>query len=182
MSIFKVQYGITLIELIITVMILGVIVAIAAPKFSSQISNSRSVATSSDFVEALSTARSQARSRSGMVVLCPADSSGTSCGTSWGEGWLIATDNSTSETDASVSIGNVLFWINDVSKKAIITTDHDFIRFNSKGFLASTNGTTADITIGVDGCEGPAARVIHIEASGTTSVAKMDCASIDEEN
>jgi type IV fimbrial biogenesis protein FimT len=178
----NVQKGVTLIELLITVTILGIIMATAAPRFSAQIANSRSVAASADFVEALASARSQARSRSGMVVLCPANDSGTSCGENWSNGWLIATDTSATETESSVTVGNVLSWINDVNKKTIISSDHGFIRFTSKGFLAGTSGSTADVEISLTGCEGPAARRIHIEASGITSVSKINCADVSEEN
>lgn len=176
------QRGVTLIELLITVMILGVIMAIAAPKFSTQIANNRSVAASADFVEALANARSQARSRGGMVVLCPANDAGTACGESWNNGWLIATDTSATEADSSVSVGSVLSWINDVNKKTAISSDHGFIRFTSKGFLAANSGSTADIVISLAGCEGPAARRVHIETSGITSVSKIDCASVSEES
>ncbi len=86
----KVSRGITLIELVITIAVLAVIVALAAPSMTGVIQNNRAAAGANELVTALHVARSEALKRTSDVEICPSiDQAG--CGGNWNDGWIVRT-------------------------------------------------------------------------------------------
>ena len=84
----KKSAGFTLIELIITVAIAGILVTVAIPSFNSTISSNRLTNSANDLVGALNLARSEAVKRGMQVTL----SNGTA-NSDWGSaGWTVFTD------------------------------------------------------------------------------------------
>ncbi len=100
------QRGFTLIELIITVAIAAIVMAIGVPSFQGMMRNNRAATQANEMISALNLARSEAVKRGRRVSLCPS-SNGTGCsGTDWKSGWIVFVD--TSVVDASVTVGQVL--------------------------------------------------------------------------
>jgi type IV fimbrial biogenesis protein FimT len=85
--------GFTLVELITTLAVAGILVTLAVPSFSEVIKNNRLVTQANDFVTALNLARSEAIRRSGRVTLCKS-SNQVSCssGGAWDQGWIVFND------------------------------------------------------------------------------------------
>ena len=89
------QTGFSLIEMMIVLVLIGVIMAIAAPSFQESINNNRLVTKSNDMVVAISIGRQMAVSRGQTVFLCHsinADTSTPSCGgvgSNWETGVLV---------------------------------------------------------------------------------------------
>ena len=85
--------GFTLIELLMTLAVLAVLTACAAPAFGNLISSTGSRASRSNLIAALNTARIFAASKAAHVVVCPS-ADGRYCGhtTEWQHGWLIFVD------------------------------------------------------------------------------------------
>lgn len=83
--------GFTLVELMITIAVLAVILAIATPSFTTVINNNRLTAQTNDLVAALQMARSEALKRNSSVAVCRSVT-GTSCAGAVGvwEQWIIA--------------------------------------------------------------------------------------------
>lgn len=75
--------GFTLIELMISVLVVAVLLGIGVPSFRTLIDNQRLRAVSADLRIALNMARSEAVKRNRSVVLSPSD-------TGWSSGWSIA--------------------------------------------------------------------------------------------
>lgn len=94
--------GVTLIELVTAIAVLGILTAIAVPGFRQFTANSRTVATTNDLVTALNVARSEALRRSSNAVVCTS-TNGTSCSasTDWVNGWIVFADrNANGSVDA----------------------------------------------------------------------------------
>lgn len=85
-------FGFTLIELIVTLTVLGILTGIAVPQFTDFLRNSRRAATINELVGSLSLARSEAVRRGVQVAVCKTVS-GTACvsgaGDTWQAGWLV---------------------------------------------------------------------------------------------
>jgi type IV fimbrial biogenesis protein FimT len=84
------QGGFTLPELMITVAVLAVLGAIAAPSFTALIASQRLKSATSDVFTSLTRGRSEAIKRNREVTLAP-----LTAGTSWHGGWRISNPNPT---------------------------------------------------------------------------------------
>lgn len=85
------EQGFTLVELMIVIVILGVLITIAIPSYSEMTANQRLVSTSTNLINALSTARGEAVKQKRHVTVC-ASSDGSTCATDlteWNNGWIV---------------------------------------------------------------------------------------------
>jgi type IV fimbrial biogenesis protein FimT len=90
------QSGFTLLELITTLTIVGVLVGVAVPNFRTYILNNRLTSVSNDLLASIQNARTEAIKRQGNVVLCAtADSTVTSptCTTGAATAWIVFQDS-----------------------------------------------------------------------------------------
>lgn len=80
--------GFTLIELMVTVAIAAILLALAVPNFSSTLKASRTSSQIRELANGLTYARSEAVARGQEVRICPSVS-GDACGGTWSQGWII---------------------------------------------------------------------------------------------
>ena len=81
--------GFTLIELVITIALLGILLAWAIPNVRSFIKNARIVSVTNELVADIGLARQEAQRRGRTVQICTS-SDGTTCsGIDWMDGWII---------------------------------------------------------------------------------------------
>lgn len=85
--------GFTLVELMITVSIASILLAVAVPNYQSLMRDSRLTTQANELMTALHYARSEAVKRSVRVTICKS-SDGSACnnGSNWQDGWLIFSD------------------------------------------------------------------------------------------
>jgi len=134
--------GFTLLELMITVAILAILLAIAVPSFQGFMASSRLNAETNRIVGGINAARMEAVKTNQNVVICTS-SNGTACnGTSWASGWLIFIDNN---RDAALNNGETILTKSNAntSTSAVGNTNvASNLSFTGDGQLAGVaNGT-----------------------------------------
>jgi type IV fimbrial biogenesis protein FimT len=87
--------GFTLIELMVTVSVLAVLLALAWPSFTAVINNNRLAAQSNELVTSLQLANSEAVRRNARITVCPSTDGATCAGAGPWAGWItiIASNN-----------------------------------------------------------------------------------------
>jgi type IV fimbrial biogenesis protein FimT len=89
------QSGFTLYELLITVLIIGVILAIGVPNMAEFTQNSRLASTSNDLLSSFQLARSEAARSKNNITICASNNSldaNANCGGTFQDGWIIFID------------------------------------------------------------------------------------------
>jgi type IV fimbrial biogenesis protein FimT len=172
--------GFTLVELMVTVLVVAVVVGIAIPGFNSMIINSRSVAIANEFADALSYARTQAVSRPARISVC-ASNNGTSCAGDWTDGYIVFIDLAATDTAVDPIVGEVLKYSQRPKGNIELTVGYgdeaatSFFRYTSTGTLARLNNEALKINSKITGCKGDYAREISITLAGQTIVQPKDC-------
>ncbi len=85
------QSGFTLGELMMTLTVAGVTLALAIPNFQTITRNNRQATSVNQLVSAMHLARSEAVTRNMQVTLCPS-TDGAACGDGWENGWIVFPD------------------------------------------------------------------------------------------
>lgn len=85
--------GFSLVEILVTLLVLTVLITLAAPAFTNILMTNRLATESNTFLSALHLARSEAVKRNVRVVLC-ISANGAACANSggWHQGWIMFTD------------------------------------------------------------------------------------------
>ena len=86
------QFGLTLLELVVSLAIVAVLCLIALPSFSATVSRMRADMLRMQLVSVFNSARSTAITRVEPVAVCPSED-GVHCGNDWSRGWLIHLDH-----------------------------------------------------------------------------------------
>lgn len=100
------QSGTTLLELIVTLSIAGILLAVAVPSFTSLINSSRLSSFANELISSLHLTRSEAIKRNSRAVMCPSET-GTSCAATggWHLGWLVFHDPN---NNAALDVGETV--------------------------------------------------------------------------
>ncbi len=143
--------GVTLIELLVTLSVASILLAVAAPGFRVFVQDNRLVTQINSFSSALMLAKSEALKRSSSVTVCPS-TNGTSCSGSkvWSNGWLVFADSNRNGIvevgEEIIQVGPALTGGNTLSgAKTRITFDaHGFsLLFNDTISLCDSRGKAA---------------------------------------
>jgi len=91
--------GFTLVEALVTLTVLGTLLALGAPSFAELVDEMRLQAVSNDLFQQLMLARSEAIKRNGRVALCKS-ADGEQCTEAgpWEQGWIVFHDRNNSGT------------------------------------------------------------------------------------
>ena len=124
------QKGFTLIELMVTLVVLVIALTIAVPNFSEWIKNNRIDSATRTLASALQLARNEAVSRQTVITV--------NNGGNWGNGLTIYTDTTptgnTAFTAGDILIKDLDFSMDDITADSMDGNDN-FISFTSTGLL-----------------------------------------------
>jgi prepilin-type N-terminal cleavage/methylation domain-containing protein len=141
--------GFTLIELVITIALLGILLAWAIPNVRLFIKNARISSVASELMGDIGVARQEAQRRGVVVEIC-ASADGTTClsgSTDWLNGWIIRTVTSgqivkSNQTPLGPSSGRIGYNLLTANGPAAIA-------FIPSGSMSTTVGSPPPVTINV---------------------------------
>ncbi len=134
---FHKDNGFTIIEIVITLTLVAILVAMAAPGFRSIVNNNQMTTQANELVASLMMARSEAVKRGTNVSVCASiDSAACNGSTNWDTGWIVFTDNQVAGT---VDGGDSIIQTRGKTRKGItlVVSGMTFIRYQPSGFVAS---------------------------------------------
>jgi type IV fimbrial biogenesis protein FimT len=189
MKMRRLTRGFTLIELMITVAIAAIVIAIGIPSFKEFIDNTRSNTLSEEFSTAMNYARTEAIKRARRVSIC-ASTDSNSCGSDWTKGFIVFVDYATADnaaapivTQAAPPATTILKTWKSTENNRVFTVKYggtatDFVRFTSQGILAQTAAgapQTIEADMNITDCKGKNKRRLAINVSGMISTTRVDC-------
>lgn len=140
--------GFTLLELMVTLTIAGVLVAIGVPGLTTFIANNRMVSQVNTMVGTLNAARVEAIAQRRTVTVC-GSADGVTCDGTWSSNWIAFIDvnaNGAINTTVPAAVtDDVVLRVAPVQSKvtvALLPNTKTNIQFNSQGFSADGTGGT----------------------------------------
>jgi type IV fimbrial biogenesis protein FimT len=178
----KRQNGLTLIELLITIVVLTTILALGVPSFMQFIKNNRITAQANSVVISVQLARNEAIKRGSGSVICASTDQATCSGDDdWTNGWIVFSDlnrNGAPDTGATNPLCEptedcIMRTANSLSRSTLDGGGTDNIRFLPNGLTTSTTAMT--LTLTSNDCYSNQIRDITITRQGHTMITKQPC-------
>lgn len=177
----KYKHGFTLVELIITLTIAGILIALAAPAMQAFILDQRLTTQANDFIADLNLARSEAVRRAANVTVCKQGGTATSpsCSTSaaWSAGRVIYVDTDSDSTlDSSETVLRVRESLDGNNTLNSIGSTTNSIVFTGSGLTTMT--TDSEITMRICDSRGASKAVtVFVNYTGRARIDRTAAAS-----
>lgn len=166
------QRGVSLLELMVALSVLGVLLAIGVPSYTSITRDNQIAAQSSNLLQAITLARSEALKRGLRVSVCPiANDNTTTCLTAndWAGGWMIFEDDFGGA--GAVDPGDRTLQLFAPAAGIQITATAAAVVFLPS---AAVQGRV-EFDVTKNGCTGTQKRNVSVETTGRTSATRKAC-------
>jgi type IV fimbrial biogenesis protein FimT len=155
--------GFTLVDVLVTTGVLGVLAGLAVPAYSNLMESDRRIAELNSLVASLNYARAEAVKRNATLTVCPS-TNGTSCsgGTDWSRGWVVVDSNTAGvplQSAPALTAGTTLS----------VTGSAKGLTFESTGRVMPMVGTTVTMC---DARGAAHAREIEVSSTGRVAAAQ----------
>jgi len=175
MKMHRNESGVTLIELLITLSIASILVAVATPSLTTVIKDSRLRVGANTLQNSLALARSTAVSRSAFVTICKS-TNGTECDEAgdWSQGWIIY--EGTIDDDPVQGADDKRIRVNRALNDQITFTGgsglEDYVSLDGAGFSRDGNGNyqSGVFLICDDRGDSGRTRIVFLAAAGSSRV------------
>ena len=138
----KKNSGFTLLEVLITTVLIAIVMAIGVPSMSEFIKNDRLATQINTLVGHLALARSTAVSRHQQVIVCASNDQATCSSADWADGWIVFVD-----VDASggISVGDELLRAQEAltGNNTLVSTAGTVVTYDNRGFAPASTGSFA---------------------------------------
>jgi len=162
--------GFTLIELMVTIAVLAVLLALGLPSFQQSLRSNRVATATNEMIASLSLARSEAiRSTRGGGVCASGDGEG--CNGDWSDGWLVWAD---ANADGAFNNGETVLRYSRGNGKLTVGSEDALVAFDARGRRRAPAEQT--LTLQPAECGGqPLLRTLTINASGQVQTVRGEC-------
>ena len=161
--------GFTLIELMLTLAVVAILLAMAVPSYRSFVQGNRVASQANALLRALAYTRSEAVKRAAVISICRS-SNQSSCGGNWADGWIVFNDVG---RDGALDTGtDTLLQAGDgLSGGSTLTAGTGFVRYAASGSAMDTTQFTLTPT----DCHGDMQRRIEVTGSGQATIQTVSC-------
>ena len=158
----KKNSGFTLMELVITVALISIVMAIAVPSMTTFTQNDRLTTNINTLIGHLAYARSEAVKRSQQVSICSSNDAATCTGGNWQDGWIVYID---ADGDNSFTAGEQVLRAQQALEGAntLTTAIGTQVTYDYRGFVSAASVGSFLLC---DGRSGPYGKTIRISTTG----------------
>ena len=166
--------GFTLIELMITIGILAIVLAVGVPSYRGIVMDNRMATQANLFATSIKLARSNAVRFQRNATVCSSanfDATVPTCSSNsdWSAGWIVWVDKDRDATTDANEIISVSGPVHQASE--LKSTSANRFTYDGRGFAATAAG---DLTL-CDSRSGEMGRVIKVNATGRTNISRQGC-------
>ncbi len=168
------QAGLTLVELMITIVVLAVVAGMAIPSFSYLVTSNAIASQTNHFAAAINLARSEAIKRNTDVIMCKRSGTGCDNNGQWEDGWVIFADN---DADNSLDSGEEIQYVDALKPNYTLrasVTNTNWLSFQSDGRIITSTGAAGSVVFRLcaPDADNSESRAISLNAIGQARLSK----------
>ena len=167
------QGGFTLIELMVTIGILGIVLSVGVPSFRGIVMDNRMASQANLFATSIKLARSNAVKFQRSAIVCSStnfDATVPTCADSndWSTGWIVWVDKN---RDTTANANEIISVSGPVHQASELKGTVKRFTYDGRGFATTAAG---NMTL-CDNRSGETGRIIKVNATGRTNVSQQGC-------